>query len=146
MVLEIINAIINKYRHEQSKKQPSRIEVAKTVGIRNPYSIDKSIIPMEDYIENNGLVVCERTDQPPNPPKTIVARYTLPTGDRKVLAHSEYAEVLRDHYNVDHEEAEVLARHRAGWDMQDLTDIETTRDPAKILDSARMKLESDTHR
>ena len=144
MVLEILNAILDKYRRKPSEKQPSRIEVAKTVGIQNAYSIDESVIPIEQYIKNNGTVTCERTNQSPNPPETIIARYTLPTGDKEVLAHTEYAKVLRDHYNLNLREAEVLALHRAGWDVEDLNIIETTGDPAKMLKSAHVKLESDS--
>ena len=144
MVLEILNAILDKYRRKPSEKQPSRIEVAKTVGIQNAYSVNKSIIPIEQYINNNGTVTCERTNQSPDPPETIIAKYTLPTGDKEVLAHTEYAKVLRDHYNLNLQEAEVLALHRAGWDVEDLNIIETTGDPAKMLKSAHVKLESDS--
>ena len=144
MVLEILNAILDKYRRKPSEKQPSRIEVAKTVGIQNAYSIDESVIPIEQYVENNGTVTCERTNQSPNPPETIIARYTLPTGDKEVLAHTEYAKILRDHYNLNLQEAEVLALHRAGWDVEDLNIIETIGDPAKMLKSAHVKLESDS--
>ena len=144
MVLEILNAILDKYRRKPSEKQPSRIEVAKTVGIQNAYSIDESVIPIEQYIENNGTVTCERTNQFPNPPETIIARYTLPTGDKEVLAHTEYAKILRNHYNLNLQEAEVLALHRAGWDVEDLNIIETTGDPAKMLKSAHVKSESDS--
>lgn len=138
MVLEIFNAILDKYRRKSSKKQPSRIEVAKTVGIRNPYSIDESVIPMENYIEKNGSVTCERTNQSPDPPETVIARYTLPTGDKEIITHRVYAKVLKNYYNLDDGEAEVLALHRAGWDIEDLTDI-VTRDPAEILSSAKTK-------
>jgi hypothetical protein len=145
MVLEVLNAIVDKYRRKPSPKRPSRIEVAKTVGIRNPYSIDESVIPTERYLETDGAVPCERTNQSPNPPETVIARYSLPTGETEVIAHTEYAKILKEQYSLDDQEAEVLALSQAGWDVQDLTDIGISEDPSDFLNSAKMKVDSNNH-
>ena len=145
MVLEILNAILDKYRRKPSPKRPSRIEVAKTVGIRNPYSIDESVIPTERYLETDGAVTCERTNQSPNPPETVIARYILPTGKTEVIAHTEYAKILKEQYDLDGQEAEVFALNQAGWDVQDLTDIGISGDPSNLLNSAKMKVDSNNH-
>lgn len=99
--------------------EATREDVAEYCGIERPAVAPDYAVPFEDY-QVQGEVYCERTGRQPDPPWVVVARYELPDGDREVLSHEAYAEVLPDAHDLADEEAEALALHRAGWLEADL--------------------------
>lgn len=141
---DIIREIRRDYRRgKENPDQPAtREEVAGALGIRHPEVLEDWQVPVELYREQDGTVTCTRSGRPPDPPRVIVARYQLPDGEKRVLASQEYADILQWHYPLDEDEADALARHRAGWDALDLEEtMSTVADLGDILASAKETVE-----
>jgi hypothetical protein len=115
-------------------------EIAAYCGIV-PETAPPHTVPVERY-RAHGQVWCSQSGRVPDPPFRVVARYQLPDGDRKILAHDSYAEILADHHALEETEAVALALHRAGWLAPDFRGIDSPlpsaqHDAADLIKNAK---------
>lgn len=99
----------------QTKPDPesaSPDEIAEWCGITDRAS--EELVPVDEYREE-GAIRCSATGKEPDPPYTIVAKYKVPSGDRRILSNEAYAEQLEAETILSEMQAKVFAYLVAGY-------------------------------